>query len=116
MKLLVTDAFAAAGTKNHDLIADGDTGLWQVDITAKTGTISAVFSIYGRNPHNSTEWMLLDSAAKTATGQFMLQVHHNITASANAIAKAALPGLYRVKVVLTGTTPTMDYKVYGWTK
>jgi hypothetical protein len=116
MKLLVSDAFTTAGTKNHDLIADGDTGLWQVDITAKTGTISAVVSIYGRNPHNSTEWMLLDSAAKTATGQFLLQLHDNLTASANAIAKTPLPGLYRIKVVLSGTSVTMDYKIYGWTK
>jgi hypothetical protein len=115
MKLLLSDSFPGTATRNYDFVSDGQSGQFQVDITGVTGSISAVISIYGVNPHNGTEWLILASAAKTATGQTLLKVHNNLTASANLIAKDVLSNVYRVKIALTAAAGTMAVKVYGWT-
>lgn len=114
MKLLGTTTHAAAGTVDLDLVTEGEAGQFQLDITAIAGTTpSTTFSVLGVNRLNGTTWAILTSTAKNATGQTMLTIHHNLTASANVIAKDILPRHIKIRSVLTGTTPTATIKVYG---
>ena len=83
-----------------------------INITAKSGTISAVFDIEAYDPASGTYTALLTSAALTANGTTVLTVHPDLAASANLIAQNLVGEQFRVKLVSgTGSTPSFNCTV-----
>lgn len=70
-----------------------------IDITAAADTPSVVFTIKGWDPVTATEWTILASAAKTGTGDTILQVGPDIAASANLIAQHYIPAFIKITAV-----------------
>lgn len=67
-----------------------------IDVTAVTATPSVVPTISGVDPVSGSLYTLLVGAAITATGTTVLQVHPDLTETANLKASALLPQLTRL--------------------
>lgn len=84
--------------------ANGATGIrLDINIAAITGT-SITFTVQGYNPANGTWSTLLASAAKTATGDTVLQIDPRQAAATNLTAQAIVPDRFRLLVTHTGIT------------
>jgi hypothetical protein len=83
-----------------------------INISGKTGTISAVFDIEAYDPASGTWTALLTSAALTGNGTTVLTVHPDLPASANLIAQNLVGEQFRVKLVSgTGSSPSFNCTV-----
>lgn len=81
-------------------------------ISAKSGTIDAVFTIRRYDRASDTYIDMLSSSSLTATGTTTLTVHPDLTGSANAIAKDFIGEEFDVKLVSgTGSTPAFTATV-----
>ncbi len=77
-----------------------------VNISALTGTGPTVtVTIQGRDPVSGQYFTLLASAALGAVGFTRMLVYPGVPATANLADNDALPGTWRVQVVVAGTTP-----------
>ena len=111
---VITATDQGAGTlESGELLNRVGRGLRVVlDITAKTGTIDVVVNIYAKDKASGKRTLLLASASKTTTGTTVLDVHPDLTASANLIAKALVGELFEIDVVNgAGSTPAATYTV-----
>lgn len=70
-----------------------------IDVTAIVTTPSVVFTILGKDEVSAATWTILASAAVTATGTTVLQVHPTITAVANSKAAELVPALFTMTAV-----------------
>jgi hypothetical protein len=81
-------------------------------ITAKTGTIDAVFTIRRYDPASGTFIDLLSSTSLTAAGTTTLTVHPDLTGASNSIAKDFIGEEFDVKLVSgTGSSPSFTATV-----
>ena len=81
-----------------------------INITAVTSTPSTTFTIQGKDPASNTYYTILASSAQAGTGQVILRVHPDLTASANAVAKDMMPAVWRV-LASHGNANSMTYTV-----
>jgi hypothetical protein len=111
---LVTLTAAGAGTTNS---ADqtnfyGKGVQLGVNISAKSGTISVVVNILGKDTASGQYYTLCSTAALTATGFTLLTLYPGTTAATNADCNAPLPMTWAAQVVSgTGTTPSVTLTV-----
>lgn len=111
---IITGTAQGAGTQTSgELRNPSGRGLRVVlDITAKSGTIDVVVNIYAKDKASGVRTLLLASASKTAVSTTVLDVHPDLTGSANLIAKALVGDLFEVDVVNgAGSTPSATYTV-----
>ena len=81
-------------------------------ITAKTGTIDAVFTIRRYDPASGTFIDLLSTASLTGTGTTTLTVHPDLTGASNSIAKDFIGEEFDIKLVSgTGSSPSFTATV-----
>src|SRR4051812_34952086 len=66
-----------------------------IDITAKSGTIDVVATIYSKDPASGKYQTLLASASLTGTGTTFLTVHTDLTDAANSIKKLPLGAVWK---------------------
>ena len=91
---------AYTATSTVDVIVENAHGLFIViDVTLDPSTASVVYNIDGLDVLSGQTWTLLDSAAITAVGTTILRIGPELTASANTIAKEAIPPMIRVNPV-----------------
>ena len=83
-----------------DIIVENAHGLFIViDVTLDAASASVVFNIDGFDVLSEQAWTLLDSAAVAAVGTTILRIGPELTASANTIAKEAIPPVVRINPV-----------------
>lgn len=111
--VIIATAQGAGTTGSGDLKNPCGRGVRVIlDITAKSGTIDVVATIYLKDKASGKYVSLLASASKTATGTTVLVVHPDLTGSANLIAKDLVGEEFKVDVVNgAGTTPSATYTV-----
>lgn len=81
-------------------------------ITAKTGTIDAVFTIRRYDPASGTFIDMLSTASLTGTGTTTLTVHPDLTGASNSIAKDFIGEEFDIKLVSgTGSSPSFTATV-----
>lgn len=109
---------AAVGTTNYsDVKAEGFNGVIAlIDVSAidaASGDESYVFTIQGKDELSGNYYTLLASTNLRAGGvqTVALQVHPDLTESANLKASQLLPTKIRVKLVVGGTTPSITFSV-----
>ena len=91
---------ARTATSSVDVVVENAHGLFIViDVTVDPATASVVYNIDGVDTLSGQTWTLLDSAAITAVGTTILRIGPELTASANTIAKEAIPPVIRVNPV-----------------
>lgn len=101
---------ATPDTQEFELPAGTSRGAFVIDCTAVTATPSVVFLIEGVDRVSGKTWTLLQSAAITGTGTTVLRINDALTASANVIAKDALPSVIRVTAT-HGDADSITYSV-----
>lgn len=106
---LITHTAASAGSNGSDQTNAARRGLHLViDITAITGTTPTLtVTIEGKDPVSGKYYTLLASAALNATGTTVLKVYPGLTAAANTVVNDVLPGTWRVRTAIGGTTPAV---------
>ena len=83
-----------------------------INITAITGTSpTATFTVEGRDPISGVTYPILASAARTATGTTVLRIHPGLAAVANLVANDIFPSIFRVRMTIGGTTPSVTATV-----
>lgn len=70
-----------------------------IDVTAVDLTSSVVFTVQGVDEVSGKTWDILASAAITAVGTTILQVHPNLTAAANSKADDLVPSRFTITAV-----------------
>ena len=116
---LITLAAQGAGTLNS---ADQDSPLRKdgysplgvkvvIDITAVGGAPTATFKIQGKDPLSGKYFDILTSAALAAAGTTVLTVYPGVAAAANVSANDVMPRIWRVNLVVAGTTPSVTATV-----
>ena len=99
----VQTAYASAAypaTSSVNVVVENAHGLFIViDVTLDPSSASVVYNIDGLDVLSGQTWTLLDSAAITAVGTTILRIGPELTASANTIAKEAIPPVIRVNPV-----------------
>lgn len=111
---LVTLTNAGAGTSDSpdQLNKYGRGAIVGINIAAKTGTISVVVSIQGKDAVSGQYYLLCQSAALTAAGFTPLVIYPGVPETTNALCSRPLPALWRVRVVSgAGVTPSVTMKV-----
>jgi len=86
-----------------------------IDWTAETDTATLTFTVQGRTSPAAPWYTLLASAALTSVGDVHLRIDPRLTASANLIAKDAVPAEFRVNVAVgdaDSTTYQVDYGLF----
>jgi len=110
----VQTAYASAvytATSTVDVVVENAHGLFIViDVTLDAASASVVFNIDGFDTLSGQTWTLLDSAAVTAVGTTILRIGPELSASANTIAKEAVPPVIRVNPV-HNDSDAMTYSV-----
>ncbi len=87
-------------TSTADIIVENAHGLFIViDVTLDAASASIVFNIDGFDVLSGQAWTLLDSAAVIAVGTTILRIGPELTASANTVAKEAIPPVVRINPV-----------------
>lgn len=104
---------AAANANGPDMDNIGyKGGKFVIDITAISGTTpTATFTLEGKDEVSGKYYTILASAALNATGTTVLTVFPGLTAAANTVANDVLPKLWRVRVTIAGTTPSVTATV-----
>lgn len=69
-----------------------------LNVTAVPGVDTVTLSIEGKDPVSGVYYTVLAAAARSATGQDVLQVQPGGAVTANVSANASVPDTYRVKV------------------
>jgi hypothetical protein len=83
-----------------------------IDITAVSGgTPSAVFTLQRFDPISGKYIDIVASAAQTGIATILLMVAPGIAAVANRSVNESAAPLFRVKWVITGTTPSFTFTV-----
>lgn len=111
---LITLVAAGAGTTNSDdqLNLYGKGVQLGVNISAKTGTISVVVNMQGKDVASGQYYTICSTAALTSAAFTLLTVYPGTTASANVDCNAPLPTAWRAQVVSgTGSTPAVTLTV-----
>jgi hypothetical protein len=107
---LITLTAAGAGTTNS---ADQFNGFGKglqlgVNISAKSGTISLVVNVQGKDASSGVYYNLCSTAALTGTGFTQMTVYPGTTAATNTDCNVPLPATWRVQAVNgTGSTPSV---------
>ncbi len=81
-----------------------------IDVTLDPELASIVFNIDGFDQTSGKAWTLLDSVALAAVGTTILRIGPELSASANTIAKEAIPPMIRVNPV-HNDSDSMTYSV-----
>lgn len=84
------DTFRVTGGEARGLIL-------VIDVTADPAAASVTFTIKGVDPVSGKTWDILVSAVIASVGTTVLQVHPELTASANVIAEDAVPTFFTVE-------------------
>lgn len=94
-----------------DFVSNGDPASAHIaiDITAIAGG-SLTFTVEGKDPASGKYYTLLATAALAGTGTTILRIFPGATAVANLAANDIMPGIFRVKWVIT-TTPTATFTI-----
>ncbi len=111
---IITGTAQGAGTvSSGDLYNPSGRGVRVVvDITAKSGTIDVVATIYSKDVASGKYISRLASVSLTGTGTTEYIVHPDLTDAANSIKKLPLGAVWKVDVVHgVGTTPSTTYTV-----
>lgn len=109
---------ASAGVIGPDLNnRSGDRGiLVYIDITAISGTSPTLtVNLEGKDEFSGKYYTFLQSAALTAVGVTVLRVYPGLTAAANLTANDVLPGMYRVRTTIGGTSPSVTATINAFT-
>lgn len=96
---LASAARTATPTKQTKTNRDNKGIIAIINVTAVSASPSVVFTIQGYDPASQTWYTILASAAITGTGQTVLRVHPDLTASPNLIAKDFLPDRWAIDAV-----------------
>lgn len=83
-----------------------------IDVTAIVTTPSVVFTVQGYDQVSGKTWDLLVSAAVTATGTTVLQIHPGMLAAANLKADEVVPPVVTLTAV-HADTDSITYTVVG---
>lgn len=108
---LITLSADGAGTvtsPNHENFGNASGVVIGINITAITGTSPTLtVSVYGIDGASGQRYLLLASAAKTATGFSTLTLFPGAPTTANVSANAGLPAKWEVEAVIGGTGPAV---------
>ena len=107
---VISLAAAGAGTTTYRGYNTSGRGvIVVVDITAKTGTIDLVVSIYRRDKASNKRTLLLASASLTGIGTTTMKVHPtDVTDAANTAKKEFLGEEFEIEAVSgAGVTPAI---------
>ena len=66
-------------------------GTFVINVSAVTATPSVVFTLKGVDPASGNTWLMLTSAAITATGTTALRIYPGVAVSAGVTANDVLP-------------------------
>jgi len=110
--IFASAAVTASGDSGVIDNSDAFAGNFVFDITALTGTTPTVtFTVEGIDSQSGKAYTILASAALSAVATTVLKVGPSLTAAANLVANDHLPKQFRVKWVITGTTPSITFSV-----
>lgn len=105
-------------TGTHDALAQlGITNGWTIahtEAAGADGAYSQTVSILGKDEASGKFYTILDGAAMTGVATQVLQVHPEMTASANVVANVQLPANIRVQITHTtnnGVTRTVGLQL-----
>lgn len=113
---VLTHTAASAGSNSGDLDGAYGKGLMVfVNVTAITGTTPTLtVTIEGKDVVSGQYYTILASAALNATGLVVLKVYPGLTAAANLTANDIIPGTYRIRTTIGGTTPAVTSTISAY--
>lgn len=111
---MVTSPMTASGA-SADQTSQNCRGLQLfIDITAVSGTLPTVtFFIEGKDPVSGKYVTLLQSATISAVGTFLLTVYPGAIAINNLLANQPISKTWRVRWLVTGSSPSFTGTVGG---